>query len=204
MTQSVVRRAGWRGGTRKKCCQGVNRIRTAGLVGRVCAFQDPSHRHGRTLTAGVAASRRILHSGKLNKATQPALRAPVAGTHRQTSSSSSASSTRPRRCPHRPDGEAGTCRAAWAPEFWRFPDWASGVDLLFAEAAGWIRPIRFAKGIGGHAAALDVSREARARGVRRLVLAHIGRPTIRALEKHQELPFGEAGQDGAVYELDCS
>lgn len=100
--------------------------------------------------------------------------------------------------------EAGTCRAAWAPEFWSFPDWASGVDLLFAEAAGWIRPIRFAKGVGGHAAALDVATEAKARGVRRLVLAHIGRPTIRALEKDEELPFGEAGQDGAVYELDCS
>lgn len=100
--------------------------------------------------------------------------------------------------------EAGSCRAAWAPEFCRFPDWASGVDLLFAEAAGWNRPIRFAKSVGGHAAALDVSTEAKARGVRRLVLAHIGRPTIRALEKDEKLPFGEVGQDGAVYELNCS
>ena len=100
--------------------------------------------------------------------------------------------------------DAGICRAAWAPEFWRFPDWASDVDLLFAEAAGWNRPIRFAKGVGGHAAALDVSREAEARGVRRLVFAHIGRPTIRALDKDEALPFGEAGQDGAVYELDSS
>lgn len=72
------------------------------------------------------------------------------------------------------------------------------------EADSCRRPIRFAKGVGGHAAALDVATEAKARGVRRLVLAHIGRPTMRALEKDEELPFGEAGQDGAVYELDCS
>ncbi len=90
-------------------------------------------------------------------------------------------------------------RAAWAPEFWRFPEWADGVDLLFADAAGWARPIRFAGGVGGHAAALDVAREARERGVRRLVFAHIGRPAIRALDAGEMPPFGEVGVVGRTY-----
>lgn len=53
--------------------------------------------------------------------------------------------------------EAPGRRAAWAPEFWTFPEWVAGVDLLFADAAGWNRPIRFARGVGGHAAALDIA-----------------------------------------------
>lgn len=87
----------------------------------------------------------------------------------------------------------------WAPEFLRFPRWARGADLMFAEAAGWSRPIRFAGGVGGHAAALDVARRARRAGVRRLVFAHVGRPTIRALERGEVLPFGELGHEGSVY-----
>lgn len=83
----------------------------------------------------------------------------------------------------------------WAPEFWRFPSWAAGVDLLFAEAAGWDRPIRFAGGVGGHAPALEVARQARARGVARLVFAHVGRPTIRALDAGARPPFGEMSRD---------
>jgi GNAT superfamily N-acetyltransferase len=72
-------------------------------------------------------------------------------------------------------------RAVWAPEFWEFPAWARGADLMFAEAAGWNRPIRFTGGVGGHLGVLQVAEEARRMGVRRLVFAHIGRPTIRAL-----------------------
>jgi hypothetical protein len=91
-------------------------------------------------------------------------------------------------------------RIAWAPEFMVFPDWAGGSDLMFAEAAGWDRPIRFAGGVGGHASALDGAEQAPMRGVRRLVFAHIGRPTLRALEAGKRLPFGVIGFDGAVYE----
>lgn len=87
----------------------------------------------------------------------------------------------------------------WAPEFLRFPTWARGADLMFAEAAGWESPIRFAGGAGGHAATLDVARRARSAGVRRLVFAHVGRPTIRALARGQKLPFGELGQEGRIY-----
>ncbi len=90
-------------------------------------------------------------------------------------------------------------RIAWAPEFWRFPKWAERVDLLFADAAGWDRPIRFAKGVGGHVAAIEMAKEARRRGVGRLVLAHIGRPTIRAMDAGKRPPFGSYGRDGAVY-----
>lgn len=92
-------------------------------------------------------------------------------------------------------------RVAWAPEFWVFPDWAADVDLLFADAAGWARPIRFARGVGGHAAALDVAGEARRHGVQRLVFAHIGRPTIRAIDGGAQPPFGEFGADGRRYRL---
>jgi hypothetical protein len=90
-------------------------------------------------------------------------------------------------------------RAVWAPEFIRFPGWAKGADVMFADAAGWNHPIRFAGGVGGHAAALDVAERARRAGVGRLVLAHIGRPTIRAIDRGGELPFGEIGREGARY-----
>src|SRR5262249_31403608 len=45
--------------------------------------------------------------------------------------------------------EAAGRAVAWAPEFLEFPPWAANVDLLFADAAGWARPIRFAHGAGG-------------------------------------------------------
>jgi Beta-lactamase superfamily domain len=92
-------------------------------------------------------------------------------------------------------------RVAWAPEFLEFPEWAAGVNLMFADAAGWARPIRFAHGAGGHAAALDVAQQAARQGVRRLVFAHIGRPTIAAIDAGHLPPFGEFGADGAVYAL---
>lgn len=93
-------------------------------------------------------------------------------------------------------------RVAWAPEFLEFPAWVAGVDLMFAEAAGWERPIRFPRGAGGHAPTLAVARQALAQGVRRLVFAHIGRPTIAAIDAGRVPPFGEMGTDGAVFTLD--
>jgi hypothetical protein len=96
---------------------------------------------------------------------------------------------------------AGTARVAWAPEFWEFPAWAGGVDLLFAEAAGWDRPIRFAGGAGGHMAALQVAAQAKERQVGRLVLAHIGRPSLRAIDAGLPLPFGEWGVPGRSYQV---
>lgn len=101
---------------------------------------------------------------------------------------------------YRIEGSAGEW-AVWAPEFLVFPAWAAGTDLMFADGAGWNRPIRFAGGVGGHAAARDVSRAAREAGVRRLVLAHLGRPTIRALDAGSQLPFGEIGVEGRTYRV---
>jgi hypothetical protein len=95
--------------------------------------------------------------------------------------------------------DVGDFRVAWAPEFLEFPSWADGADLVFADASGWDRPIRFAGGVGGHACALDVANEAKRRGVKRLVFAHIGRPTIRAMDAGLRVPFGEFGHDGAVF-----
>jgi hypothetical protein len=96
---------------------------------------------------------------------------------------------------------AGGARIAWAPEFFAFPRWARHADLMFAEAAGYGRPIRFANDAGGHMAAVDVCREARRCGVRRLVLAHIGRPSIRAIDAGCSPPFGEWGIEGHVYRV---
>ena len=92
-------------------------------------------------------------------------------------------------------------RAVWAPEFFKFPRWAKNADLMFAEAAGWNRPIRFARGSGGHSPALQVARQAERHGVARLVFAHLGRPTIRAMDAGQRPPFGEFGAEGRMYRL---
>lgn len=87
-------------------------------------------------------------------------------------------------------------RVVWAPEFFRFPAWSAHAELMFAEAAGWSRPIRFTGGVGGHLDALSVARLAARGGVRRLVFAHIGRPTIRAIDQGCRPPFGEFAKDG--------
>jgi hypothetical protein len=95
--------------------------------------------------------------------------------------------------------EGGASRVAWAPEFWDFPPWAAGADLMFADAAAWNRPIRFRGGRGGHACVIDTAVNARANGVRRLVFAHIGRPSIRAQDAGLRPPFGSWGEEGRTY-----
>jgi len=92
-------------------------------------------------------------------------------------------------------------RVVWAPELWRLPRWTAKADLLFADAAGWSRPIRFSGGVGGHAAAIDVAGRARALRVRELVFAHIGRPTIKAMDAGLRAPFGRYGRDGETFGL---
>lgn len=89
----------------------------------------------------------------------------------------------------------------WTPEFLEFPSWAKGADLMFAEAAGWKRPILFRGGVGGHASVEQVARDAIKFRVKRLVFAHIGRPTIRALDSGLRPEFGDFGADGDVYRL---
>jgi hypothetical protein len=86
-----------------------------------------------------------------------------------------------------------------SPAWWSPTIWAGGADLMFAEAAGWARPIRFARGTGGHAPALEVADQADRHGARRLVLAHLGRLAIAALDAGHGLPFGEIGVEGGVY-----
>jgi hypothetical protein len=99
---------------------------------------------------------------------------------------------------------AGDLRVVWAPEFWKFPAWAAAADLMFAEASGWSRPIRFAGGIGGHLGALAVAEAARLHGVRRLAFAHLGRPTLRAMDLGLRPPFGEFARDGQVFRVRAS
>jgi hypothetical protein len=66
-----------------------------------------------------------------------------------------------------------------------------------------LRPCRapFRGWVGGHASALAVARDAREREVKRLAFAHIGRPTIRAIDAGTRPPFGEFGDDGRCYRL---
>lgn len=90
-------------------------------------------------------------------------------------------------------------KIVWAPEFFAFPTWAKNADVLFAEASSWNRPILFRGGVGGHLDALSVQRASRKAGVKRLVLAHIGRPTIRAIEGGASPVFGELARDGKVF-----
>ena len=89
----------------------------------------------------------------------------------------------------------------WAPEFFTFPAWAAGADLMFAEGAGWARSIRFAGGVGGHLDVQSVANAARRAGVKRLVFAHLGRPTLRALARGERPLFGEVAVDGQVFLL---
>jgi hypothetical protein len=96
---------------------------------------------------------------------------------------------------------AGRCIAVWAPEFWQFPTWAAGADLMFADAAGWNRPIRFPGGVGGHADVLQTAAHAADAGIHRLVYAHIGRPAIRAIDAGLNPPNGEWGVEGHTYQV---
>jgi hypothetical protein len=96
---------------------------------------------------------------------------------------------------------AGGSTIVWAPEFFAFPAWARGADLMFAEGAGWGRPIRFRGGVGGHLDVQTVAKSALRAGVRRLVFAHLGRPTLRALARRERPSFGEFAVDGQVFLL---
>jgi hypothetical protein len=87
-----------------------------------------------------------------------------------------------------------------APEFLEFPGWAHGAELMFAEAAGRERPIRFAGGVGGHVHVPAVA-EAHRHRVGRLVFAHIGRPTIRAIDRGEQPAFGEFARDGQEFRV---
>ena len=102
------------------------------------------------------------------------------------------------------DIRAGAARAVWAPEFLRFPRWAAGASLVFAEAAAWNRPIWFAAKVGGHAPVSEVCAAAVRHGIRRLVLAHVGRPTLAALDRGLRLPCGELGREGRTYRVDAA
>lgn len=92
-------------------------------------------------------------------------------------------------------------KIVWAPEFLVFPSWAKAADLMFAEAAGWKRPILFRGGVGGHACVDQVIRDALNYRVKQLVFSHIGRPTIKAIDAGQRPSFGEYGADGDIYSL---
>jgi hypothetical protein len=90
-------------------------------------------------------------------------------------------------------------KIVWAPEFLKFPRWAGGADLMFAEAAAWNRPILFRGRVGGHAPVEQIARDAVTHEIKRLVFAHIGRPTIKAIDAGKQAVFGEFGREGDLY-----
>lgn len=94
---------------------------------------------------------------------------------------------------------SGGLKIVWAPEFFEFPTWARNSDLMFAEASSWNRPIYFRGAVGGHLDGRSVERAARRAGVKRLVFAHIGRPTIRAIERGLRPSFGEFARDHEIF-----
>jgi ABC-type ATPase involved in cell division len=89
----------------------------------------------------------------------------------------------------------------WAPEFLEFPPWAEGADLMFAEAAGWDRPIRFARGTGGHMDAPVRGSPGSCSLGAASGLRAIGRPTIPAIDRRECPPFGEFASDGKVFRV---
>ncbi len=95
--------------------------------------------------------------------------------------------------------QSGGKSIVWAPEFFVFPRWAADATIMFAEAAGWDHPIRFAGGVGGHLDVMSVARAARRYGVSRLVFSHLGRPTLRALDDGKRPSFGEFARDGQAF-----
>lgn len=97
--------------------------------------------------------------------------------------------------------EAAGLIAVWAPEFWETAAWAANATVMFPDAAGWNRPIRFRGGVGGHASVRDIEVAARRHHVRRLVYAHIGRPCLRAMDAGHEPAVGEWGVEGRTYTL---
>ena len=72
---------------------------------------------------------------------------------------------------------------------------------MFAEAAGWSRPILFRGGVGGHASVEQVASDAQKYKIKKLVFAHIGRPTIKAMDVGKLPVFGEFGKDGTVFKI---
>ena len=92
-------------------------------------------------------------------------------------------------------------KIVWAPEFFVFPAWARNADIMFGEAAGWNRPIFFRGGVGGHASVEQVARDALKYRITRLVFAHIGRPTIKAIDAGKRPVFGEFGRDCRVFKI---
>jgi len=63
---------------------------------------------------------------------------------------------------------------------------------------GWERPIRFAGGVGGHLHVPAVAEAAHRHRVGRLVFAHIGRPTIRAIDRGEQPMFAQFARDGQM------
>lgn len=92
-------------------------------------------------------------------------------------------------------------KIVWVPEFLLFPTWAKGAHLMFAEAAGWSRPILFRGRVGGHASVEQVASDAQKYKIKKLVFAHIGRPTIKAMDAGELPVFGEFGADGTVFKI---
>jgi hypothetical protein len=80
---------------------------------------------------------------------------------------------------------------------------SSGPDVLLKLRAGIVR-FFFEAALGGHAPVAQVALDAVKYEIKRLVFAHIGRPTIRAIDAGKQAAFGEFGTEGFSQPLACT
>ncbi len=171
-------------------------------VSRVMIDGGPGATTSRGLSAWLVTDERSELIGDIRKLAESKSLQPVVGTYK-----ADGLTVEPRAVVHTSHPtwgyliRAGGKKIVWAPEFFAFPSWAKDGDLMFAEAAGWKRPILFRGRVGGHACVEQVARDARKYKVKRLIFTHIGRPTIKAIDARERPVFGEFGADGDVYIL---
>ena len=73
---------------------------------------------------------------------------------------------------------------------------------MFSDAAGWNRPpYSICQARRRTCCGARRAEAAQAINVARLVFAHVGKPTIRALDVGKSFPFGDLGQERTTHEL---
>jgi hypothetical protein len=97
--------------------------------------------------------------------------------------------------------QLGNSMAAWAPEFLEFPRWATSAKIMFADTAGWNRPIRFAKRVGGHAAGARGCRGCTGDECRATRVRPCGETDDPCPRCRHVVPFGELDQERTTHEL---